>query len=67
MAAEGIGSRGSAATAVQARPADDGGNPLVGVAARYINAANAEPGRWLRREGAVFGRKYARPSTRGAV
>eukprot|EP00969_Alexandrium_andersonii_P040595 1779521-Alexandrium_andersonii.AAC.1 len=56
LADEGIGPRGSTAIVAQARPADNGGNPSAGATARYVTAGHAEPGRWLRHEGPVFGR-----------
>eukprot|EP00969_Alexandrium_andersonii_P048538 2129046-Alexandrium_andersonii.AAC.1 len=64
MAQDGIGPRGSTALVVQARPADQGGSPLPGGAARYVTTGPAEACRWLRRAGPILSRRYEHPSTR---
>eukprot|EP00969_Alexandrium_andersonii_P082671 3644272-Alexandrium_andersonii.AAC.1 len=67
MAEDGIGPRGSIALVAQARPADQGGNPLPGGAARYVTTGPAEAGRWLRRADPILGRRYVHPSTRSII
>eukprot|EP00969_Alexandrium_andersonii_P102788 4535719-Alexandrium_andersonii.AAC.1 len=54
MAEDGIGPRGSMVLLAQARPADQGGNPLPGGTVRFVATSPVEAGRWLRRTGRVW-------------
>eukprot|EP00969_Alexandrium_andersonii_P324905 14356226-Alexandrium_andersonii.AAC.1 len=67
MAEDGVGPRGSLTLVAQARPADEGGDPLPGGQVRYVTTGPAAAGRWLKHAGPVMGRKYVHPSTRSAV